>query len=103
MGSCDIVNVYLSGRIDDYAVSIAYPNLHIVFGSGRKISYPIYSSGMYEIFKTHHADSKLYQKVDELYADFVNNINKQSEEVYDSVKRVIARERSNIQKYRRQY
>lgn len=102
MGSGDIVNVYLSGRINDFVVSVAYPNLHIVFESGREINYPIYSAGMYEVFRNHQAGLELYQKVDKLYANFVSNIDKQSGELYESVSRTIALEKGNIQKYRRQ-
>lgn len=69
-----IRNVYMTNKIDDYAVTPLRPNVHFVLESGKEFTAPIYSSMMYEHCKDFGADRDIMKKIDDLYTEFLESL-----------------------------
>lgn len=69
-----IRNVYMTHKIDDYAVTLLRPNVHFVLESGKEFTAPIYSSMMYEHCEDFGADKDTMKEIDRLYAEFLESL-----------------------------
>lgn len=66
-----IRDVFMTNKIDDYAVTPLRPNVHFVLESGKEFTAPIYSSMMYEHCRDFGADRDIMKKIDDLYAKYM--------------------------------
>ena len=85
-----VEDVYMTGKTDDYAVLIAFPNVYIVLENGEVMSATVYSGRMHLILESFCTNQEIYQKVDRLYADFILSVNAMLEEQQRIIKRNIS-------------